>query len=125
MVPVAQRALNTAYRESHLVLVFGHEPGTPFATLAANEGDGQMVETLDPARVQSQMDELVSAQEQPHQERLERVRANRLWIRASASNGTLPNLVVAEYVMEYVMVARVGASKASRTSLRENVDGTL
>lgn len=51
LVPVAQWALNAAYRERYLILVYGHEPGTPFATLAAIMEDDRMVETLDPARV--------------------------------------------------------------------------
>lgn len=39
---------------------FGREPGTMFAMLAAHEEDDWTVEILNPARVQAQIDELVS-----------------------------------------------------------------
>lgn len=57
------------------------------------------METLDQARMQAQVDELVSAKEKLHQYVLEGVRASCVGVRASARKGTLLNSGVGEYMM--------------------------
>lgn len=49
--------------------------------------------------MQAQVDELVSAQQQLHQEVLERVCTNRVRMRESASKGTPTNVGVGKYVV--------------------------
>lgn len=62
LMPVVKRALNAAYRKRYkdcpYEADFGGEPGTLFAMLKAHEEDDRTMETLGPARVQAQMDEL-------------------------------------------------------------------
>lgn len=102
MVPVVERALNAAYRERYQAcpskVIFGPEPGTPIAMLVEQGDDEWVVDRLDPEKVRAQVDEPVQAQEQLHQEVLERVRVKHARMRLSESEGSLPKLVVCDYV---------------------------
>lgn len=75
----------------------GGELATLCATLAEEGADE--VERLDPAWMQSPVNELVQEQEQPHQYALDNIRANCIRTRTSASRGSLPTFVGGDYVM--------------------------
>lgn len=85
--------------------------------IIAHEEDGWTVETLDPSRVQAQMDERVSTKEF-HREVSERVRASRVGIRASANKGTLSIF----RAMEYMMVARISQQARRAERACEHMD---
>lgn len=78
------------------------------STLFLSSEHGGEVEQLDPTRMHAELSKLVRAQEQHHEEVLERVTAGHARMRASAIKGTLPN----SKVSDCVMVARVRKSEA-------------